>query len=59
MSRPGYPAGPFRFFYSNLPESPVARITLFALICAVALGCGGAEKGKNKDLDKPKTESTK
>jgi len=60
MSRPGYPAGSFYFSHHPMhSESTVARMTLLALLCAVALGCGGTEKGKNKDLDRPKTESTK
>ena len=35
---------------------------LFACILAsllVSLGCGGTEKGKNKDFDRPKTADTR
>jgi hypothetical protein len=37
----------------------MSRIALFGLLLAFAIGCGGAEKGKNHDYDRPKTPDTK
>jgi len=30
-----------------------------AVLSSAAFGCGGTEKGKNKDLDRPKTTDAK
>lgn len=36
-----------------------ALCLVLAILCFVSVGCGGAEKGKNKDADRPKTADTK
>jgi len=56
------PVGSF-CFPIHFRRSAVIRTSsiwlVLAILCLAPLGCGGADKGKNKDLDRPKSTEAK